>query len=126
MGNREQILWITYNGEIYNYLELKAELKTVAYKFNSQSDKEVLLAAYDFLDEECIQYFNGMWAFAIPDTRPNELFWFRDHFGIKPFYYYDGKHFIFGSEIKQLLRFWFVSRRINERAVYKFLAYSAV
>ena len=60
MGNREQILWITYNGEIYNYLELKAELKTVAYKFNSQSDKEVLLAAYDFLDEECIQYFNGM------------------------------------------------------------------
>ncbi len=127
MSNREQSLWITYNGEIYNYLELRTELKATGYKFYSQSDTEVILAAYEVWGELCVSRFNGMWAFAIADLKQNKLFCSRDRFGIKPFYYYyDGTHFVFGSEIKQLLCFPFVPKRINERAVYEFLVYSAV
>lgn len=127
MGNREQSLWITYNGEIYNYLELKAQLQAAGYEFYSQSDTEVILAAYDFWGEECVNHFNGMWAFAIADLPRNKLFCSRDRFGIKPFYYYyDSERFVFASEIKQLLCFPFVPKQINKRAVYEFLAYSAV
>jgi len=118
---------ITYNGEIYNYLELKAELQAAGYEFYSQSDTEVILAAYDFWGEECVSHFNGMWAFAIADLKRNKLFCSRDRLGIKPFYYYyDGGRFVFGSEIKQLLCFPFVPKKINQRAAYEFLAYSAV
>ncbi len=97
---------ITYNGEIYNYLEIKQELSKDGYIFNSTSDTEVILASYDKWGEQCVNHFNGMWAFAIHDKRKNILFCSRDRFGIKPFYYLNtGDKFIFGSEIKQLLQF---------------------
>jgi asparagine synthase (glutamine-hydrolysing) len=97
---------ITYNGEVYNYVELKIELSEHGYKFQSETDTEVILAAYDFWGEECVQKFNGMWAFAIYSKLDNLIFCSRDRFGVKPFFYSEinGK-FVFGSEIKQLLLF---------------------
>ncbi|OAD21596.1 asparagine synthase (glutamine-hydrolyzing), partial [Candidatus Thiomargarita nelsonii] len=97
---------ITYNGEIYNYLEIKEELLKEGYIFNSNTDTEVILASYAKWGEDCVQKFNGMWAFAIYDKENNHIFCSRDRFGVKPFYYteIEGK-FFFGSEIKQLLDF---------------------
>lgn len=104
MCDRRLPVWITYNGEIYNYIELRAELEALGYTFDSASDTEVLLTAYICWGPECLERFNGMWSFAIHDERDNTLFCARDRFGVKPFYYVDtAKQFAFGSEIRQLL-----------------------
>lgn len=97
---------ITYNGEVYNYIEIKEELQKEGYVFHSHTDTEVILASYDKWGEECVNRFNGMWSFAIYDKEKEIIFCSRDRFGVKPFYYteVDGK-FVFGSEIKQLLEF---------------------
>lgn len=96
--------WIVFNGEIYNYLEIKAELVTLGHYFKTSSDTEVLLYAYIQWGEQCVQKFNGMWAFAIHDKKMDRLFCSRDRFGVKPFNYskVDGQ-FIFASEIKAIL-----------------------
>ena len=94
---------ITFNGEIYNYIELRNQLQKNGYYFHSQSDTEVILAAYDFWKEDCLQHFDGMFAFAIWDAKENTLFAARDRFGEKPlFYYHDDKQFVFASEMKAL------------------------
>ncbi len=94
---------ITYNGEIYNYIELKEELLKKGYQFRTQSDTEVILAAYDCWKEECLQQFDGMFAFAIWDEQDQTVFAARDRFGEKPFYYFfDGEQFVFASEMKAL------------------------
>jgi asparagine synthase (glutamine-hydrolysing) len=94
---------IIYNGEIYNYIELKAYLTRFKYQFSSNSDTEVILALYDLKKEKCLQYLDGMFSFAIWDSRENEMFCARDRFGEKPFYYFkDDKKFVFASEIKSL------------------------
>ena len=94
---------IVYNGEIYNYIELKKELQKVGYTFTSESDTEVILAAYDYYEETCLQYFDGMFAFAIWDEKLQILFAARDRFGEKPFYYFTDKNvFAFASEMKAL------------------------
>lgn len=94
---------ITYNGEIYNYIELKEELLKKGYQFRTQSDTEVILAAYDCWKEECLQQFDGMFAFAIWDEQEQTVFAARDRFGEKPFYYFfDGEQFVFASEMKAL------------------------
>jgi asparagine synthase (glutamine-hydrolysing) len=99
-------LWIVYNGEIYNYIEIREELRAKGYKFRSNTDTEVILKAYHLWGEECVQKFNGMWAFALWDSKNKKLFCSRDRFGIKPFYYYydPNSHFIFASEIKSILQ----------------------
>ena len=96
--------WISFNGEIYNYLELRQELQAVGEVFRTDTDTEVLLAAYAQWGTDCVSRFNGMWAFAIYDNIERTLFCSRDRFGVKPFYYTisDGK-FYFASEIKALL-----------------------
>lgn len=93
---------ITFNGEIYNFLEIQAELETKGYRFRSQSDTEVVLAAFDAWGEKCLNRFNGMWAFAIWDAREKALFLSRDRFGKKPLFYTNlpGKKFAFASEMK--------------------------
>jgi asparagine synthase (glutamine-hydrolysing) len=97
---------ITFNGEIYNYLEIKEVLLNEGYTFQSKSDTEVILAAYHFWGEACVHQFNGMWSFALYDKKKDLLFCSRDRFGVKPFYYtVTDKQFVFGSEIKQLLPF---------------------
>ena len=95
---------IVHNGEIYNYIEIKEQLEQQGYCFHSKTDTEVIMAAYDYWGKECLQYFNGMWAFAIYDSHQETLFCSRDRFAVKPFYYYiDGTKIIFASEIKQIL-----------------------
>ncbi|TKR56511.1 asparagine synthase (glutamine-hydrolyzing) [Allopusillimonas ginsengisoli] len=95
---------IVFNGEIYNYLELKDHLAGKGYSFTTDSDTEVIMAAYLQWGKECVRRFNGMWAFALLDRKNNTLFCSRDRFGIKPFYFVDDDcKFAFGSEIRQLL-----------------------
>ena len=96
---------IVYNGEIYNYIELKEVLSNKGYSFSTKTDTEVILAAYDLWGEKCVSKFNGMWAFAIYDFKKEILFCSRDRLGVKPFYYYlkDGV-FIFSSELKGIVR----------------------
>ena len=94
---------IVHNGEIYNYIELKEELSKHGYTFRSQTDTEVIIAAYDFWKDLCVDYFDGMFAFAIWDSKEKELFAARDRFGEKPFFYFfDEKEFLFASEMKAL------------------------
>jgi asparagine synthase (glutamine-hydrolysing) len=96
--------WITFNGEIYNFLELRNELQLGGYSFKSNSDTEVILAAFEAWGEHCQMRFNGMWAFAIWDTQEQSLFLSRDRFGKKPLYYayLSGQNFGFASEMKAL------------------------
>jgi len=96
--------WIVFNGEIYNFVELKAELESHGYQFKTNSDTEVVLASYDKWGEDCQQRFNGMWAFAIWDVVERSLFLSRDRFGVKPLiYHYDSRQFSFASEMKAFL-----------------------
>lgn len=101
--------WITYNGEIYNFLELRAELQGMGYAFKTDTDTEVILAAFVRWGEACQLKFNGMWAFAIWDTQEQSLFLSRDRFAVKPlFYYWDQTRFAFASETKAFLALdWF-------------------
>ncbi len=106
MQFEEAGLQIVFNGEIYNYIELRDELKQHGYKFNSNTDTEVILKAYHKWGEECVQKFNGMWALAIWDSNLSKLFCSRDRFGIKPFYYYYllNEQLLFASELKAILQ----------------------
>lgn len=104
MSNSDGSIWITYNGEIYNHRELHNELKTHGYHFKSNSDTEVIIAAYQEWGISCLKRLNGMFAFALWDARRKTLYLVRDRFGIKPLYYYQNrKEFCFASEIKGLL-----------------------
>ena len=117
--------WITYNGEVYNHIELRIELEAAGYVFISHSDTEVILAAYDYWGEECLTRFNGMWAFAIYDTQAHSLFFARDRFGVKPLYYWltpDGA-LCFGSEIKQFTVYPGWKARVNGQRAYDFLVW---
>src|SRR3990172_10282747 len=96
-------LVVVYNGEVYNYVEIKDDLIKKGYRFRTTSDTEVILAAYKEWGSDCVKRFVGMWAFAIWDKTKKELFCSRDRFGIKPFYYiHSGDKFYFGSEYKPL------------------------
>ncbi len=113
---------IVFNGEIYNYIELRAELKEAGYSFSTKTDTEVLVASYDHWGEECVNRFNGMWAFAIYDKTKRRIFCSRDRFGIKPFYYQKTeKLFAFSSEIKQILCLNEVSAKANRDVLIRFL-----
>lgn len=97
--------WISYNGEVYNFLELRAELEAKGYAFRSESDTEVILAAYVAWGPDCLLRFNGMWALSIWDAQERRLFLARDRFGIKPlFYLQEPNRFAFASEMKAFLR----------------------
>jgi asparagine synthase (glutamine-hydrolysing) len=123
---REPDLWVTYNGEIYNYLELRETLKTKGYQFKTESDTEVLLRAYEEWGIDCFAEFNGMWAMAIWDGRKQQLILSRDRMGVKPLYYtFADGHLVFGSEIKQLLELRSrlgIENRWNAFRMYEFLA----
>ncbi len=115
---------IVFNGEIYNYIELKEELINNGYIFQTDSDTEVILAAYDKWKEKCIERFNGMWAFIILDKQNMKAFISRDRFGVKPLYYWwfnNGSGIAFGSEIKQftVLPGW--KAILNNQKAYEFL-----
>jgi len=115
---------IVFNGEIYNYCELRAELETLGYSFATNSDTEVLLVGYIAWGAEVLSRLRGMFAFAIHDTRTRELFCARDFFGIKPFYYTMQRgQFIFASEIKSILEHPAYERQLNEEALAQYLCF---
>lgn len=118
-------LWITYNGEIYNYLELKEELVGLGHVFKTATDTEVILAAYEEWGAASFAKLNGMWAFAIYDANKNEIIFCRDHFGIKPLYFtsIDG-YFLAGSEIKQFTSFANFTPVLNKKVAVNFLVSS--
>lgn len=117
--------WIVFNGEIYGYIELREELRRLGHRFRSDTDTEVILAAYDQWGGECLRRFNGMWAFAIYDRQKRELFLARDRFGVKPLYlwYSPAGYLAFASEIKQftVLAGW--QARVNGQRAYDFLVH---
>jgi asparagine synthase (glutamine-hydrolysing) len=113
---------ITYNGEIYNYKEIREELLGLGYSFFSGTDTEVILRSYQAWGEQCLQRFNGMWSFALWDRSNQKLFCARDRFGVKPFYFSaSDRAFYFGSEIKQVLAASGMKRAANLRAIADFL-----
>jgi asparagine synthase (glutamine-hydrolysing) len=122
MASPEGDLWIVFNGEIYNYPELRAELQQHGYPFRTHCDTEVLLTAYRHWGPQLLDRLNGMWAFVLYDTRRQLLFGARDRFGVKPFYYVlNQRLFAFASQQKALLQLPGLPRRINERALYGYL-----
>jgi asparagine synthase (glutamine-hydrolysing) len=118
---------IVYNGELYNYLELREELRRLGSCFHTQTDTEVILEAYRHWGTDCVSRFNGMWALALYDRVRRELFLSRDRFGIKPLYYVnDGERFAFASEIKGLLAAFPELRRADLAMVHHFLPSGAL
>ncbi len=104
MASSDGSAWITYNGEVYNYRELRADLARKGHSFRTECDTEVVLEAYREYGEDCARYLNGIFGFAIWDMDKRSLFLARDHYGIKPLYYCsDGRRFYFASEIKAIL-----------------------
>ena len=127
MCNEDGSLWITYNGEIYNFYELKEELEKRGHKFKSRTDTEVILHLYEEQGVDAVNRLNGMFAFAIWDRNRSQLWVCRDRIGIKPLvYYWDGERFIFGSEIKSLLINPEIKKEIDPQALYLYLTFSYV
>ena len=119
--------WITFNGEIYNYIELRAQLKQQGAVFITQSDTEVILHAWQIWGEACLHRFNGMWAFSIYDTHTQTLFASRDRFGVKPFYYtQSGKRLAFASEQKALLSLPWLPFQVNPDAVFDYFVFGQI
>jgi asparagine synthase (glutamine-hydrolysing) len=127
MQDRDTGNWIVYNGEIYNFREIRSELESQGVGFNSHSDTEVILKAYGKWGARCLDHFRGMFAFAIWDAREQELFLARDRFGEKPLYYFhrDGL-FLFASEVRSLLQTGLVARELDEAGLMEYLRYGSL
>ncbi|MFC1754029.1 asparagine synthase (glutamine-hydrolyzing) [Thermoproteota archaeon] len=136
MFNENKDVWIVYNGEIYNFIELREDLEKKGHRFYSNTDTEVIVHAYEEYGEACLQKFNGMFAFAIYDSRKikgrkqAKLFLARDRLGIKPLHYCfsgkDRKDIIFASEIKSILEYKEIKRAVNVNALHKFLNFNYI
>jgi asparagine synthase (glutamine-hydrolysing) len=124
MSNEDGSLWITFNGEIFNYLELREELLGRGHKFVTRSDTEVILHLYEEKGEDCVQHLNGQWAFAIWDNQRRRLFLSRDRLGVRPLFYTQAnKTFIFGSEIKAIFAYPGVTRELDVHALDEVFTY---
>ena len=124
MFNEDGTICITFSGEIYNFRELRPDLEGKGHKFNSNTDTEVIIHAYEEYGEDCLKLFNGMFAFAIWDSKKKKLFIARDRFGQRSVYYYfkDGK-FLFASEIKALLQYDGIKREFDNSTLNKFITW---
>jgi asparagine synthase (glutamine-hydrolysing) len=119
--------WITFNGEIYNYREVRKQLDEDAGSWRSESDTEVILRAYERWGKDCLQRLRGMFAFALWDNERQELFIARDRLGIKPLYYYQAPGlFLFGSEVRSVLASDLVPRKLDAVALWEYLGYQSV
>jgi asparagine synthase (glutamine-hydrolysing) len=119
--------WIVYNGEVYNFREVRAELEQAGLRFNSQSDTEVILKAYAHWGESCLHEFRGMFAFAIWDAQRHRLFVARDPMGIKPLYYYQSdRYFLFSSEVRTLLGTGLVPRKLDAAGLIDYLTFGSL
>jgi asparagine synthase (glutamine-hydrolysing) len=122
MSNMDDTVWIVYNGEVYNFREIRKGLEEKGHKFKSHTDTEVILRSYELLGTDCFDKFNGMWAFCIYDKRNEQILLCRDRYGIKPLYYHiDEKGLIFSSMISAIL-VHNVRTGPNEKAIMEYLA----
>ncbi len=122
MCDAEQNIWITFNGELYNYLELQAELIKQGHSFKTNSDTEVIIYAYKQWGTKCLNKFRGMFSFAIVDLNKKEILLARDHFGIKPLYIYQSQDAVaFGSEIQQFKKIPKFNKELNFNALDQYL-----
>jgi asparagine synthase (glutamine-hydrolysing) len=118
MANEDRSLWVTFNGEIFNYVELRETLIRKGHRFATRSDTEVILHLYEEYGEACVHHFNGQWAFAVWDRNRRRLFLSRDRLGIRPLYHTTtGRKFLFASEVKSLFVHPGVDRRIDPRGI---------
>src|SRR6266849_9223033 len=126
MCNEDRTIWATYNGEIYNFAELRGELQSKGHCFASNTDTEAVIHLYEEEGPECVKRLNGMFAFAICDLRSGTptLFLARDHFGVKPFYYsHQGHRFAFASEIKALLEVRGIEAELDPESLHQYLTF---
>jgi len=127
MSNEDGAVWITFNGEIYNFQELRKDLESRGHVFRTESDTEAIIHAYEEYGRECLHHLRGMFAFAIWDSRQRVLFVARDRVGKKPvFYFVDGERFLFGSEIKALLADLERPNQLNPIALDHYLAFGYI
>jgi asparagine synthase (glutamine-hydrolysing) len=127
MCNESGDVWISFNGEIYNFHELKRQLEARGHRFATVSDTETIVHAYEEYGEDCVSHLSGMFAFAIWDARQRKLFLARDRVGIKPLYYYcDGRRLLFASELKAILADPAVPRELDMRALADYLVYGYI
>lgn len=125
--NEDKSIWIVFNGEIYNYLELQDSLIKKGHCFYTSSDTETIVHLYEEYGEDCVNHLSGMFAFSIWDDKKKTLFMARDRIGIKPFHYYlDNQYFIFGSEIKSILEYSGVNREMYPPALVNYFFYGYV
>ena len=119
--------WIVFNGEVYNYLEIREELKGKGHSFSTATDTEVILKSYLEWGTDCVDHFNGMWSFVIYDKKRNLMYGSRDITGVKPFYYFANEEFFaFASEQKALLKAPFIEKAINPAAVFDLFAFNQI
>lgn len=122
LKNKDEDLVIVFNGEIYNYKDLRSQLQAKGHTFLTQSDTEVIVLAYKEWGENCVSQLNGMFAFSVWDKKRRRLFCARDRLGVKPFYYYwDNKNFVFSSEIKGILANKLIEKTLNLKPLSSFL-----
>src|SRR5215210_193842 len=127
IANEDGTAWIVYNGEIYNFRELKAELEELGHRFRTDCDTEAVVHAYEEWGADCPKHLRGMFAFAIWDERRQELFLARDRVGKKPLLYSTtADTFVFGSEFSALLLHPSVGREIDRRAIHDYLSFMCV
>ena len=119
--------WIVFNGEIYNYRDLRRELEQRGHRFHTESDTEVIVNAYAEYGAECVQHLNGMFAFAIWDIQTRDLFLARDRLGVKPLYYHDSPEgFVFASEIKAILASGLIGAAVDSERVWEYFLYRGI
>ena len=122
MTNEDGSIWIVYNGEIYNFKEIRKNLEAKGHIFKTKTDTEVIIHAYEQYGIDCVHHFNGMFAFALWDSKKKLLFLARDRLGIKPLYYtiWNGT-FLFASEIKAILAYDNFSKEVNTEVIEEYL-----
>src|SRR5439155_21314673 len=127
VANEDATIWVVFNGEIYNYRELRQELQARDHRFKTSSDTEVLVHLYEERGEDCVSSLRGMFSFAIWDSSQRSLFLARDRLGIKPLYYAQtSQGFVFGSELKALIKSRWIWQRVDPDAVRSYLQYGYV
>lgn len=127
MPNEDGTIWIVFNGEIYNYRELRKDLQSRGHRFNSNTDTETIIHLYEEYHQDCLKYLRGMFAFALWDSNDNTLFLARDRVGKKPLlYYYDNGVFIFASEFSSILASEAIKKEINYEAIQYYLSFGYI
>jgi len=127
LSNEDDSIWIVFNGEIYNFQELRERLRKRGHLFKTKTDTEVIVHLYEDYGADCVNHLRGMFAFVIWDSNNKKLFCARDRFGIKPFYYFlDNKKFVFGSELKVLRSVKDIPANIDLRALDSYLTYGYI